>query len=112
MAENPWSDTPIVHSPILDGIQMTESPSIDSEPVGTVQFANGRMISPELPRTSVLMAEMITGEPVLACSTSISISSPVACAGSTRITPTPDAPDELLTLIFHSPGAPPKNNPV
>ena len=112
VAENPWSDTPIVQSPILEGIQTTESPSIESEPVGTVQFANGRITSPEFPRTSVLIAEITTGEPVLACSTSISISRPVACAGNTRITPTPDAPDELLTLTFHNPGAPPKNNPV
>ena len=108
VAENPWSLTPIVQSPIFDGIQTTESPSMERDPVGTVQLARGRIISPELPRTSVLIADRLTGEPVLACVMSISISNPVACAGSTRITPLPVAPDELLTLIFQTPGAPPK----
>ena len=108
VAENPWSLTPIVQSPILEGIQTTESPSIESEPVGTVQFARGRTTSPELPRTSFLIAERITGDPVRACVVSISISSPVACAGNTRITPCPKAPDVLFTLMFQTPGVPPK----
>ena len=66
VAENPWSLTPIVQSPILDGIQTTESPSIEREPVGTVQFARGSTTSPELPRTSVRIADSVTGEPVRA----------------------------------------------
>ena len=89
----------------MEGVHTTEPSCIDSEPVGTLQLERGSVISPLFPRISVLIADRLTGEPVLACCVSISILNPVACAGRTLITPFPAAPDELFTLTFQIPGA-------
>jgi hypothetical protein len=46
--------------------------------VVTVQFDKGKITSPELPRMSVLIAEIDIGEPVLASVELISMLRPVA----------------------------------
>ena len=62
---------------------MTELSDNDNDPVGTVQLEIGRRISPELPKTSLLIAVSLTGEPVLACELFTSILNPVDWAGRT-----------------------------
>ena len=98
--ENPWSETPITHSPILDGVHCTVWSTLAKVPVGVVQFARGMSIWPLFPKISVLIADRFTLEPALTSRESISISKPVAWAGKTRILPKPTTPILVLTDTF------------
>ena len=58
------------------------------------------------------IADRDTTEPARTSVLSIPMLRPVAWAGRTRIVPLPNAPELLFTLMFQTPGALAKNNPV